>query len=384
MIIHYTHTIVPNSGELKRMKNIDRDVVDVLNSKSIEVEFYPLSKFKYVHTAGRYTLSKNVIKKYYVPTMRFVGRVIHVLVFAYLILRYKPTHVIGEMVMLPQHLWIFRLLNKNCKLIFDIHGAAAEECEYQGLQNEVVEKIRRIERTSVQKVDYVICQSDEMSRYLQREYNVSSEKICVYRCGVDTSIFNVDTRKRIEIRKKLGFADDEYIFVYSGGLHPWQRVGESIDLFERYHAFQAKSKLLVLTASEDQLHKMLKEKNIDNSDGHVLTACLPYSGVPSYLNACDIAFLLRHNHPMNAVASPTKLAEYLACGLPIISSEVSRYWVNEKGLKYILISEESDVENEINQIIRCTKKREVESYAIDYFSLDLDKKNVKEFFSIRE
>jgi glycosyltransferase involved in cell wall biosynthesis len=42
--------------------------------------------------------------------------------------------------------------------------------------------------------------------------------------------------------------------------------------------------------------------------------------VPEHLAAADIGVLLRRDHPVNAAASPTKLGEYLAAGLPVITT----------------------------------------------------------------
>lgn len=380
MVIHYTHSYVHNSGELKRMKNIDKDVVDLLGGKSVEIEFYPISKYKYVHREGQYLLSDNVIKKYYVPNMRIFGRIFHIFIFIYVLFKYKPLYIIGEMMMYPEYFVIFRIFNKKCKLIFDIHGAAAEECEYQGMPLDVVEKVRQTEKKSVQKVDYIICQSSEMKEYLCNEYSVPSSKVCVYRCGVDNSLFFINPGKRKEIRALLGFEDKDVVFVYSGGLHSWQRVSESIDIFERYHTINPESKLLVLTGSSNELLTLLKEKMIDNSDNHILTRCLNYNEVPDYLNACDIAFLLRHNHKMNAVASPTKLAEYLACGLPVITSDVAEKWVTKEGLSFFVQEHDPSINDAITSIIRNTSKESIYKYSQDYLSLQVDKKNISDFF----
>ena len=83
---------------------------------------------------------------------------------------------------------------------------------------------------------------------------------------------------------------------------------------------------------------------------------------------------------MNAVASPTKLAEYLACGLPIITSEVAKYWVNNNGLDYMVIVEDDDVQDRIHSIIKNTNKGEISKYAFDNFSLEIDKRNLEMFF----
>jgi glycosyltransferase involved in cell wall biosynthesis len=47
--------------------------------------------------------------------------------------------------------------------------------------------------------------------------------------------------------------------------------------------------------------------------------------VGKYLEASDLGLLLRENHVVNRVASPTKFAEYLLCGLPVVISP----WVGD-------------------------------------------------------
>lgn len=380
MIIHYHHAIVPNSGFLKRMKNIDQDVVGVLGEKSIEVEFYPKSKKEYVMSDGQFNLSSNVARKYYVGLTSNSKKdfVIRLFTFAKLLLRYRPSYIIGEASMQPKLIRYFRFLSPKTKVVFDIHGAVAEEVAYQGYSEREVEINKKVERDSVQRVDYVICQSDEMKRYMQKEYQISANKVCVYRCGVDTSLFHIDNDLRYKKRRELGISDDELLFVYSGSMHAWQRIEDSIKIFTEYHSHNPKSKMLVLTAELDTLHEIITKNNWD--DGSIISKCVPFAEVSAFLNACDVAFLLRHNHTMNAVASPTKLAEYMACGLPVITSEVAKKWVNEDGYRYFFI-EGMKTRDALTNFIQMQDKGEISNYASKYLSLDVDKESVWAFFS---
>lgn len=52
----------------------------------------------------------------------------------------------------------------------------------------------------------------------------------------------------------------------------------------------------------------------------IITSVSNYE-VVKYLCASDIAVLLRENVPMNNVAAPTKFAEYILTGLPVIISQ---------------------------------------------------------------
>lgn len=83
------------------------------------------------------------------------------------------------------------------------------------------------------------------------------------------------------------------------------------------------------------------------------------------------------------MASPTKLAEYLSCGLPVISSTVSKYWVNNDGMKYILSIDDADslLDNldVITNFILDSPREQISEYAKQYLSLDIDRTNFKKF-----
>ena len=193
--------------------------------------------------------------------------------------------------------------------------------------------------------------------------------------------FFINPQKRIEIRQKLGIANDCTLFVYSGGLHKWQKVEESINVFEKYHNQYSNSKLLILTKDLEQLQQLLENRQ-EIADA-VISKSLPFNLVPDYLNAADIAFLLRDNVVMNAVASPTKLAEYMACGLPIISTEVAKKWVSPEAYKFIIFY--NDIQQtlySINKLCDLSHNQTIAEYAHNNLSLSTDNKNLSRLFGL--
>lgn len=42
MIVHFHYSSNPNSGEIRRIRNIDNEICNVSNSKCVEVEFYSM------------------------------------------------------------------------------------------------------------------------------------------------------------------------------------------------------------------------------------------------------------------------------------------------------------------------------------------------------
>lgn len=386
MIIHFHHSLSPNSGDVKRISNIDREFSNYYNEKTIEVVFCPSRKLGRVKGKEFFKLSENTIKKYCIPLIPHANSLnpyYESLILAFLCKKYKPQAIIGEM-FFPKKLveWVKKVCPKT-KVFADIHGAVVDENLYLNptIEKSKLDKIRETDRYTTLAADYVLCQSDEMKRYIVSNYGVEPEKICVYRCGYDANLFKLDRSARTQTRKNLGIGEGDILFVYSGGLHKWQKVDDSLRLFMNYHRYNKMSKMLVLTGDSDMFKEMIGQEEFLEIKDDVVTTSVPFQSVPTYLNACDVAFLIRDNHVMNAVASPTKLAEYLACGLPVISSEVSKYWVGKEAEQYLLIADSTTLDEDINIAISKIDKQSIASYAINYLSLDIDRKNIHTFFN---
>jgi glycosyltransferase involved in cell wall biosynthesis len=74
--------------------------------------------------------------------------------------------------------------------------------------------------------------------------------------------------------------------------------------------------LLVLTREDPApFAELCQQAKID-----LVTRSAPPAEVPSYLSASDVGLGFRHRFPSQLSCSPIKLAEYLACGLPVVST----------------------------------------------------------------
>lgn len=380
-VIHAHHSPRPISGEMKRIKNIDNDVAGILGDSVIEVEFYSLRFFRYVRTEGRFKLSGKVEKKHYIPNMErlgFLNDIWCLLVVFFLMAKYRPAIYLEEW-KLPRGIKkIKSLLRCKTKIGLDLHGAAPEEYEYS--YGKINRNLERQEKRSVSQSDFIICQSDEMKRHLIKKHNLSENVIAVYRCGVDTELFNFSTYSRAKVRKQLVLDEDEILFVYSGGMHQWQRVADSLSFFQLFHNQFPKSRLMVLTKDTEGLGRIIEESNLSGIKDNLIVRSLSYSEVPAYLCAADASFLLRDDVVMNQVASPTKLAEYMACGLPVLSTKVADKWIDEAGKDFVMDIENRNFED-IAQSIRETSKQAVSEYAVKNLSLSVDRHCVMEFFA---
>lgn len=377
MVIHCHHSSNPVSGEMKRIINIDNDVAGYLSDEVVELEFYSLRNRKFVKDEGQFTLSDKVVKKYYIPNSPRLGILndfFRSLILISLFLRYKPHFYIEEW-SLPRGISIVKRLFKNCSFGLDVHGASPEEYEY--VNGKESKSLASQERFSINAADFIVCQSDEMKRHLGKKYR-DSLRIGVYRCGVDCNVFYLDNESRNQIRKELGYNEENIVFVYSGGMHAWQKVEDSVKYFTKFHNMNDKAKLLVLTKDKEGFNDILNKVGDKELKEFITVKSLGYKDVPKYLNASDVAFLLRDNHVMNAVASPTKLAEYMACGLPVISTSVSEKWLGKEGANYIYDIERNPIDG-LSEFISNKLSDRISEYAIKELSLEKDREMIHSF-----
>ncbi|HQO87870.1 MAG TPA: glycosyltransferase [Bacteroidia bacterium] len=206
------------------------------------------------------------------------------------------------------------------KVCFDGRGAiAAEWNEYQVVPlQEWKNSIHTWEKSVVLNADFRIAVSEELVKYWNERYGYSENKHVVIPCTLNTS-FRPEILKQEEIenaRKKMKFNADDIILVYSGSTAGWQ----SFDLLQGFlqKIINNNKNIKVLFLSE-------KDKNVDQLKTEfpdkIFQTFVKHSEVSGILKSCDIGILIREKSVTNQVASPTKFAEYLSAGLPVIISE---------------------------------------------------------------
>lgn len=375
--IHFTFS--ENSGEIRRIKNIDNDLAQELSDKVIEIAFISIQHFVKFRK-HRFTLNPKVHKKYYFPTLPFsygnwffnrLNSLWCSLLTFILWAFYRPKFAIAEFSVGWQAM---RFLPSSVDCIIDVHGATREEYEYaaQKIDHRFAETYDFFERRGMKRASYVVCQSEAMKKYLLKKYDfLNADKIFPYKCGADSKLFHIDKEMRIKMRKELDIKDNEMFFIYSGGLHKWQKIEDAVSLFVEYSK-KYSGKFLILTLDKTGAENLINEKAGDIKDLFIVHSTTN-NEVYKYLNAADIAFLLRDNVVLNQVASPTKLAEYMFCGLPIISTDVSEYWIDNKS--YIFNADKENIDN-LNTFIENTNGEAISQYAMENLSLECDRKNI--------
>jgi glycosyltransferase involved in cell wall biosynthesis len=135
-------------------------------------------------------------------------------------------------------------------------------------------------------------------------------------CSVDLEVFRPCEEWRRAVRSELGWGD-EPVLVYSGSLGSWYRLEEMLDFFQEAARGLDGLRFLLLTPHASQAEKVIRRRSLAP---RVVARRLAPDDVPRFLAAADAGICFLGNHPSKIASSPTKYAEYLAAGLPVITN----------------------------------------------------------------
>lgn len=133
-------------------------------------------------------------------------------------------------------------------------------------------------------------------------------------CAVDLDRFRFRPEVRAAIRERLGLGGAP-VMVYSGSLGSWYLPDSMLDLLEVAEPSLPGLHFLVLSPQAALARERAARRGLD---ARVTALTVAPPEVPDYLSAADFGVSFIEPSPSKAASSPTKLAEYLACGLPVV------------------------------------------------------------------
>lgn len=142
--------------------------------------------------------------------------------------------------------------------------------------------------------------------------------VAVIPCCVDLERSLWDEPARDAARASRGWTGRR-VHVYVGKLGLWYLDAEMARFFAAAYRHDPRSFLQVLTVSPaDALRAALRAGGVP--DGAFDVRAIPPSAVSAWLHAADAGLSLIRTCPSKRSSSPTKVGEYLAAGLPVVST----------------------------------------------------------------
>jgi glycosyltransferase involved in cell wall biosynthesis len=205
--------------------------------------------------------------------------------------------------------WL-KMLDGNAKTIYSAHNVerdffTADAARYR-LRRWSLKRVEQLERLAVRQSDLVVTCSEHDAVRLAALYGQPA-RTAVVQNGFDGSLLELDrSALRKEARCALGFAPHERVLLFLGG-NAWHNL-EALDFLVRdlLPTFDTDTWLLVVGRSG---------RHLTGGDGRVLAVGFVEDLRPHFA-AADIAL----NPVSYGCGSSVKLADYVAAGVPVIST----------------------------------------------------------------
>jgi len=238
------------------------------------------------------------------------------------ILNDKPYHLVHARSHIPA--MIALSLKRWCgvKILFDLRGLMAEEYVDAGHWNEWGLRYRltkQLEARIFADADAVVTLTEKIWPVIRDWDGLRNRKLAheVVPCCADLDRFNFSEEARREKRDELRIAANQNVLVYSGSIGGWYLIDEMAELFCSLIRNGDDWHFLWLTrASPVLIHAVMRKRGV-KADRYSIVEASP-AAVPAYLSAADAAVAFYKPALSRLATSPVKVAEYLACGLPIV------------------------------------------------------------------
>lgn len=165
--------------------------------------------------------------------------------------------------------------------------------------------------------------SEAMAKHYRRKYLFFRNNYEVMPC------FNQKLEENAFVQKKY----ESPSFVYSGSIAKWQCFDRTVTIFKQIQDAIPSARLSVFTDMISEAKSIVEKEGLTNVD----IRNVPYQELPAEMIKFKYGFLIRENHPLNQVATPTKMSSYIGCGIiPIFSPVIGDFNARLGGLKYIV------------------------------------------------
>lgn len=264
----------------------------------------------------------------------------------------------------------------NIKFIFDMRGWWPDEKLESGYWKKnfykpVYKYFKGLEKRFFSAADFIVSLTVAGKNEIAKQGLASEEKIGVIPILVNFSIFHpFDVGIHESTRKKLGINDRANILIHSGSVGGNYDLNKILKMFEYFAKRFDDSYLILLT--KDKI-------NLSFPNNRIIVASVPYNEVSDYLIASNYGLILYKDGFSNVGRSPTKLGEYWASGLPVISlhgiGDMDLLFDRYKMGGALLNSDLSDAVTKFERLT-FTDRDQIRNYALDYYN----EEKIKNFY----
>lgn len=217
--------------------------------------------------------------------------------------------------------YILKKFYKGKYFIFDCRGFWADErLDFDwNLKNPIhnfsYKIIKYFEKIFFLNADISIVLTYQAKKIIIDQYKLDPQKIKVIPCVTDYKEFFPISEKKILFQKKKLNLENSFIIGYFGSLNSLYMPEKIYQFFQKVK-LKSKKNIKLLICSTD-LNKLNDYPMLLNDKDIIIKNVNP-DKVNLHINLCNITLCFVKNTYAMKAASPTKIAQSLACGVPII------------------------------------------------------------------
>jgi glycosyltransferase involved in cell wall biosynthesis len=194
------------------------------------------------------------------------------------------------------------------------------------------------EKKLLNHADHTIVLTNQVTKEVCKISNIDSNKITVIPCCADFKHFSIQTKKtKAKIKKYLKISENSLVFGFLGSVGSMYLLEDYLRFVELIHLKYQSRDIdvfgLIITSDLQKAQDTKDKILLNDLKEKILVLSASREEVPKLLHSLDVLISFITSTYARQGASPTKIAESLACGIPIISN---------KGI--------GDVENQVNVI----------------------------------
>ena len=198
----------------------------------------------------------------------------------------------------------------GARVVFDLRGLLADEYVDAGHWRRgslAYRVVKWWERRGLERADHVVVLTERMAGWVEQENGVSPQRLSVIPCCVEVP---AEPAERDQPGQDL---------VYAGSVTGLYQLEEMAGFFEAYRACRPTARWRILTqAAPDLVRARIKSAGGDLRTIDV--AFVPPAKVSEAHQGCLAGLSFRRPTFSQIAASPTKVGEYLAAGLPVVTN----------------------------------------------------------------
>lgn len=213
------------------------------------------------------------------------------------------------------------------RMLFDMRGLWVDERVDGGLWN-LSSKIdsflymryKRIEAQLLRDADHIIVLTTKALPIITNWSGKAQLAVTTIPCCADYDFFKPPTSSEsLQARVRLGIGHRDIVLTYLGSLGTWYQFNEMMEFFARLKRKRPDAKFLIITKDWGAKHEELIA-SLGMSELREGLRIIPAARheIPVLLSAADVMVSFIKPSFSKLASSPTKIAEVLAMGIPVI------------------------------------------------------------------